>query len=53
MSLKSDRSPENPAPRWLLALLGAGALVLLGGAGLAWTQRGSALVLDLANFFCL
>lgn len=53
MNPKADRSPDSPAPRWLLALLGAGALVLLGGAGLAWAQRGSALVLDLANFFCL
>ena len=44
---------EQPAPRWLLALLGIGALTLLVGASLAWAYRGSTIVLDLAEFFCL
>jgi len=43
---------EQPAPRWLLALLGVGALVLLIGAGLIWLTRGTAIILDMANFFC-
>ena len=54
MSVSPHPDPvEQPAPRWLLALLGLGALTLLVGAGLAWTFRGSAIVLDLAEFFCL
>ena len=53
MSKQTDPTAEQPAPRWLLALAGFGALVLLLGAGLGWLYRGPAIVLDMANFFCL
>lgn len=53
MSTQTDPAPDQPAPRWLLALLGLGVLVLLFGAGLGWVYRGSAIVLDMVNFFCL
>jgi hypothetical protein len=54
MSMSTLPDPtEQPAPRWLLALVGLGAAVMLVGASLAWLYRGSAIVLDMANFFCL
>lgn len=48
-----ETSSQDKAPRWLLALLGLGAGMLLIGAALAWWQRGAAIVLDMAEFFCL
>lgn len=53
MSFRPDTATEERAPPWLLALLGAGAAAMLLGAGLAWYARGSAIVLDMASFFCL
>jgi len=53
MSAHPDPAGDQAAPLWLLGLLGLGALVLLVGAGLGWAHRGSAIVLDMANFFCL
>ncbi|MDF3073259.1 MAG: hypothetical protein K0S54_926 [Alphaproteobacteria bacterium] len=53
MSTHTDPANQQPAPRWLLALLGVGGLVLLLGAGLGWFYRGTSIVLDMANFFCL
>jgi hypothetical protein len=53
MSTQTDPASQQPAPRWLLALLGAGVLVLGLGAGLVWLYRGTSIVLDMANFFCL
>lgn len=46
-------SQDKPAPRWLMLLLGGGAFALVALGALLWSERGSALVLDLANFFCL
>ena len=54
MSTQTDPGPADPtAPRWLLALLAVSALVMIVAAGLAWLHRGAAIVLDMANFFCL
>jgi hypothetical protein len=53
MSLTPDTAPDQPAPRWLLALLGVSVGVLLIGASLVWWQRGATIVLDMAEFFCL
>ena len=53
MGLTPDTAPEQPAPRWLLALLGVSVGVLLIGASLVWWQRGATIVLDMAEFFCL
>jgi hypothetical protein len=53
MSIRPEPAPDQPAPRWLLALLGLGAGVLVLGASLAWWQRGATIVLDMAEFFCL
>ena len=53
MSTHTDPSPaDQPAPRWLLALLGVSALVMIAGAAMAWLHRGSAIVLDMVGFFC-
>ena len=53
MSLHTDPATEQPAPRWLLALLGVSVGVVLVGASLVWWQRGATIVLDMAEFFCL
>ena len=52
MSTQPHPPEDQAAPRWLLALVGFGAAVLLVGATLGWLYRGSAIVLDMANFFC-
>lgn len=54
MSTADPHPPQDqPAPRWLLALLAGGAVLVLAAGALLWLQRGSALVLELAEFFCL
>ncbi len=52
MSTAAPTPQDQPAPRWLLALLAGGAALLLAGGMALWLGRGSALVLDLVEFFC-
>jgi hypothetical protein len=45
--------PDRTLPRWLWLILGGlGGVLLLGGA-LGWILRGSAMLMDMADFFCL
>jgi hypothetical protein len=49
-----DPSPTNHrVPQWVWLLLGGlGSLLLVGGA-LGWILRGSTILIDMADFFCL
>ena len=53
MSAAHDPDRDERVPAWLWLLLGGIGLTVLVGAALLWLFRGSAIVLDLANFFCL
>ena len=52
MSTQLDLSKQN-MPQWAWLLLGGlGSLLLVGGA-LGWILRGSTILVDMADFFCL
>ena len=52
MSAQLDMA-DGKIPQWVwLAIGGLGGLLLVGAA-VSWIIRGSAILLDMADFFCL
>jgi hypothetical protein len=45
--------PADKIPQWVWLVLGGLGSLLLVGATVGWIVRGSAILLDMADFFCL